>query len=316
MKYRILSLDASKIARETAENGAIGIKLPAKNTPAYFESFKNYFDDCIETDILKSTYEKRLRQKFSFTDDYGHEYTLALANVSFKYKADVGTHALRRRLYEDGFCVDGKRYVRYKRSAGSSREGKCLFIREELYKPMMAWSKAGIDEKKADPVSLEAYQALTLSALKGFVDIPLNSILFVEDHYSVFTETAVKVYDDGELRANEEQAKIRNCVWDGEALLDESVFTGEFADKHMLLLRNKFFKSCAFRTKLKKWFKDKNVTSVEQLKAFGGVTLATNVDDILLVATPSSLKYLKLTEKPLDEKASPNGRLLRKKGLV
>lgn len=68
----------------------------------------------------------------------------------------------------------------------------------------------------------------------------------------------------------------------------------------MLLLRNKFFKSCAFRTRLQKWFKDKNIT-LESLKARGFVTLAEDIHQIVMVTTPNSLKYLKfaggLTEK-------------------
>lgn len=70
---------------------------------------------------------------------------------------------------------------------------------------------------------------------------------------------------DGKLSAEQKSVQITNEIWDGESLLDESLFTGNYADKHMLLLRNKFFKSCAFRTRLQKWFKDKNIT-LESLK--------------------------------------------------
>ena len=64
----------------------------------------------------------------------------------------------------------------------------------------------------------------------------------------------------------------------------------------MLLLRNKFFKSCTFRTKLQKWIKDKNVT-LEDLKNCGFVTLATDINQIVMVTTPNSLKYLKFAGK-------------------
>ena len=68
----------------------------------------------------------------------------------------------------------------------------------------------------------------------------------------------------------------------------------------MLLLRGKFFKSCAFRTKLQKWFADKHIT-LESLKARGFITLAEDINQIVMVTTPNSLKYLKfagsLTEK-------------------
>lgn len=60
----------------------------------------------------------------------------------------------------------------------------------------------------------------------------------------------------------------------------------------MLLLRNKFFKSCAFKTKLQQWIKDKSIT-IADLKARGFVTLATDISQIVMVTTPNSLKYLK-----------------------
>ena len=56
--------------------------------------------------------------------------------------------------------------------------------------------------------------------------------------------------NDGKLVAEQKQTEITNDIWDGESLLDENVFKNGYEDKHMLLLRNKFFKSCAFRTKL------------------------------------------------------------------
>lgn len=94
------------------------------------------------------------------------------------------------------------------------------------------------------------------------------------------------------MTSEQKQTQIINDIWDGESLLDESVFKDGYADKHMLLLRNKFFKSCAFRTKLQKWIKDKNIT-LDDLTARGFVTLATDASQIVMVTTPNSLKYLK-----------------------
>lgn len=78
--------------------------------------------------------------------------------------------------------------------------------------------------------------------------------------------------------------------------MDESLFVGNYADKHMLLLRNKFFKSCAFRTKLQKWLKDKSIT-LDNLKSRGFFTLAGDIKQIVMVTTPNSLKYLKFAGK-------------------
>lgn len=312
-KYRILTLDASGILEQTTKNGEdVGVCLPKKKSDAFFRKFDNYFDYSLETEELRKTFENRLGRGFDLVDKSGFHYTLAVVNVSFKYRLkgeenddeQSDTFSLRQKLYKNGFRIDGKKYVRYKRSAGSSRQGKCLFIRQELFKHMNEWSLCGLDEKKADKVSLEAYKALTLSALNGFVDIPVKGILFVQDYESVFRENVITVKKEGsDIIAKEESATIENNIWDGEALLDESVFVGKYADKHMLLLRNKFFKSCAFRTKLKKWFRDNDIRSVDQLKAHGVVTLADDMNDVVMVTTSSSLKYLKISGKPLSEES-------------
>ena len=99
----------------------------------------------------------------------------------------------------------------------------------------------------------ESYKALSLSSIKGTVQIPLGGILFVSDYKSVFQEEVVSVeIEDGKLSAKTKQTQITNDIWDGESLLNESIFERYYADKHMLLFRGKFFKSCAFRTKLQK----------------------------------------------------------------
>ena len=124
------------------------------------------------------------------------------------------------------------------------------------------------------------------------MDVPLDGILFVPDYKSIFTEEVISVeLKGGNLVAEQKQTEITNDIWDGESLLDESVFANGYTDKHMLLLRNKFFKSCAFRTKLQKWIKDKNITLDDIKKR--GFTLATDVSQIVMVTTPNSLKYLK-----------------------
>lgn len=145
---------------------------------------------------------------------------------------------------------------------------------------------------QTDLASWESYKALSLSSIKGTVDIPLHGILFVPDYKSVFTEEVISVeLKDSKLVAEQKQTEITNDIWDSESLLAESVFESGYTDKHMLLLRNKFFKSCMFRTKLQKWIKDKNITLDDIKKR--GFTLANDVSQIVMVTTPNSLKYLK-----------------------
>lgn len=303
--YRIISIEAADIYKQEQANAVdVGYLLPEKKDDAY-RLFKIYLDYSLDLIELKKAYKRICRKKFAFQDKYGNSYTLAVINVKFNYtyKSEEGKHVkikeLREHFYETGFYLDGIHYVRYKRSAGSSREGKCLFIDERLYKAMDKWSSCGL-KAQTDLASWESYKALSLSSIKGTVDIPLDGILFVPDYKSTFTEDVIPVeLKDVNLIAEQKQTQITNDIWDGESLLDESVFEKGYADKHMLLLRNKLFKSCAFRTKLQNWIKDKKI-ALDDLKT-RGFTLATDISQIVMVTMPNSLKYLKfaggLTEK-------------------
>ena len=73
---------------------------------------------------------------------------------------------LREHLYTHGFDIDGVHYVRYKRSAGASRNGKCLFIAEPLYADMMAWSSC----------ELYSYTAAEKAAWQAYISIKHSRI--------------------------------------------------------------------------------------------------------------------------------------------
>lgn len=207
---------------------------------------------------------------------------------------------IREHLYTQGFDIDGVHYVRYKRSAGASRNGKCLFIAEPLYADMMAWSSCDLSADTAsDQASWQAYIALTLSSIENVIKLPKKSILIIRDRVSRFKADAVciKETDAHDLRAEEEETEIENVIWDGEALLDAEVFNKNGYSAHgMMLLRNRFFKTCAFNTNLQDWFFDNDIEYVSQL---AGYTTARDIKDIKLVITESSVKYLKFMPKDM-----------------
>ena len=212
---------------------------------------------------------------------------------------------IREYLYTHGFDIDGIHYVRYKRSAGASRDGRCLFIAEPLYADMMAWSSCNLSaDVVADQASWQAYIALTLSSIENVIKLPKKSILIIRDRVSRFTENVVcvKENDAHDLRAEEEETEIENVIWDGEALLEAEIFNENGYGGHgMMLLRNRFFKTCAFNTNLQDWFFDNDIEYVSQL---AGYTTARDIKDVKLVITESSVKYLKFMPKdmPFEEK--------------
>ena len=305
--YHIISLEAKDIYEQELKNGVEkGFILPTKDDCKFFGLFNNVLDYSLDLIELEKCYQKKYRNnRFSFEDEYNNKYTFTIINLKFTYTYKDKNNGkdlkqLREHFYKNGFNLGGMHYVRYKRSSGSSRQGKCLFIDENLLKAMEKWGECGL-KPTGDLASWEAYKSLSLSSLKGTIDIPLNGILFIQDCKSEFTEEVVSVeVKDGALVATTKETLIKNDIWDGESLLDESLFVENYAEKHMLLLRNKFFKSCAFKTKLQKWFKDKNIT-LDDLKARGFITLATDISQIVMVTTPNSMKFLKFMGDKLTE---------------
>lgn len=200
---------------------------------------------------------------------------------------------IRSDIYENGFICEGIKYVRFKRSSGSSRVGKCLFINERLYNAMHEWEMCGIqvDEgQDIDLAALEPYIALTLSSIIDTIEIKPENILVVDDYKSVFHERAIATrLVDGRLVSKPEDVEISNSIWDGQSLMDRSLF-GEYSNKGMLLLRARFFKSCCFNANIQQWFADHGIKKISQLN---GYTRAKKIEDVKLITTPSSIKYLK-----------------------
>ena len=211
-----------------------------------------------------------------------------------KFKTVLTARAIREWVYENGFYMDGIHYIRYKRSAGSARTGKCLFINEKLYPLIHKWEMCGLKIEEGDDCDLagiESYISLTASSIVGAIEIRPENILLVDDYDSIFRDAvvAIETGEDGHLTAAEKEVEICNSIWDGESLIDKSLMR-EYSPYGFILLRNCFFKSAAFNCNLQKWFRDNGITEVSQLN---GKTLAKSIDQVLYVTTPSSIKYLK-----------------------
>ena len=200
---------------------------------------------------------------------------------------------LRKELYKDGFFCNGVKYCRMKRSSGSARVGKCLFINETLFKSILKFSSGGIELKDGQEVDLAAYESyisLPSSSIIDTLPISAENILLIDDYESVFREDVVETHNEnGWLTTSEKNCEISNSIWDGQSLIDISLM-GDYACYGMVLLRNLMFKSCCFNCNIQQWFKDNNITDVSQLN---GRTKATKIEDVKLITTPNSIKYLK-----------------------
>lgn len=222
---------------------------------------------------------------------------------------------LRKYFYENGFTIteiDQKTkkekqvsYRVYKRSAGKSRNGQRLFIKEELHGQMISWSRMGLDIKQGTPFdlsSLFAYESLVSSSIIGKMEIDPYKILLVSDVESVFQTKANTIHkgQDGFLTSTEGMGTVRNSLFDGESLLQDS--PDYFPEgKNMALLRAAMFKSCAFRTDIQQFLKDKHKEKGIDVPfeewtlpdMFGKEMLAK---DIHMITTPSSVKALKFAD--------------------
>ena len=235
----------------------------------------------------------------------------------FKLKYIKSTAKLRQDLYENGFTIGDKHYVRFIRSSGSARVGKCLFINEKYYNKLMDWIYSGIDVKgqEIDLASFESYISLVASGSVGRFKLESRNILLINDYYSNFLNDKdtmvtrlinIKYNEkneiiDGDLETTRERLNISNNIFDGESLIDSSIFkeTEILQDKESLeekatmQVRNVFFKgqaiNCNIQQFYKDYFKDSYDTAIVK-DMFGNEILAK---DVKLITTPSSLKYLK-----------------------
>lgn len=200
---------------------------------------------------------------------------------------------VRRELYEHGFWCDGVHYVRYKRSAGSARVGRCLFIDENLYSRMHRYDMCGLSVHEGDKVdlaALESYISLTSSSIIGTIELDPRHILVIDDYESVFPDDVVATsVVDGKAVTQYTKADVCNSIWDGQSLIQTEAMA-QYGQFGFILLRNHFFKSACFNCDIQQFFRDHGITRIDQLN---GTTRAERLEDIELITTPSSIKYLK-----------------------
>lgn len=199
--------------------------------------------------------------------------------------------------------------------------------------------------------SFESYKALTLSTIDNiFLYNPKNILVIKDEEQPANNETVIRVvnkeaaeklptyislkndntqYEKELLECDDlvafiDNVDIRNKIWDGQGLADVSLFedkerfvfrphgSAPYKDGHgMMFVRNRFFKSCLFNTKLQKYLKEEILEKhglmledkvSEHKDILNGVTLAKTFKDIKIVVTYSSLKFLKFFKEKDYEK--------------
>ena len=228
---------------------------------------------------------------------------------------------------DDPVEVIGTERINYKmlyRNPSKAKVGQCMFINADLYDVAYDWLTMGLGkrlpEHEAKIVEISAYAPLTTSAIEGSMMLPLKNVLILEDQDSFFRTIADVVkcedYETTERKYNHKLKKyetvsvtkkkcvverketdVKNTLWDGMALIEPDVLP-EWCNG-MALLRNHFFKSCAFKTHIQKFIRDycaeHNIEydSFEVTDMFGKKHLAK---DIRMITTNNSLKIFKFVD--------------------
>lgn len=279
------------------------------------------FDKETEYKLAKKEYKLKLQEYIKNNDEFQMlingciEKENNISNLKRNKKKQLreikssytkSTKQLRQDLYENGFTIGDKHYVRFIRSSGSARVGKCLFINEKYYNKLMDWIYSGIDVKgqEIDLASFESYISLVASGSVGRFKLESRNILLINDYYSNFLndkDTMVTRLINGDLETTRERLNISNNIFDGEALLDSSIFKSceinriptDLSEKATMQVRNKFYKGQAIQCNIQQFYKNyfkENYETAVLKDMFGNEILAK---DVLLITTPSSLKYLK-----------------------
>lgn len=243
---------------------------------------------------------------------------------------------LRKDFYENGFFIKyDKRKIDYKmlyRSVSKAKKGSCMFINKKLYDKALNFLRMGNPKflnEKSRLVEISAYQTLVASTIVGKVKINPKNILVIKDVAVPFERNVVTVSSllkkfletDADASANCKD-KMANTLFDGQSLIDSSVFDKSkfFFEKEnklngYILLRQHFFKSAAFCTEIKQFFKDYCSEHGRDFETFTVKDIWGKehfAKDIELITTENSIKWWKFGNTFEDfefwrQKVSENG---------
>lgn len=262
-----------------------------------------------KSDVMIQTDE----QKQAYNQDTGEIEKLDAK----KSKRLISKKKLRQMAYRDGVTINDVHYVNFQRTSSKARTGNDLFIDKDYFEAMEEWQTMGIpfreifrEDDKVDIVSTRSYEALTSSSIIGTLDIDPYSILLIDEADGTYTMPCNVVTLNEEtkrLQVSKQDYEKHIDLWDGQSLADESIFnTGKYFNrkdgkehtyegKGFLLLRNHFFKSAIFNTKLQEYYSEKfkGVDNPVVKDRFGETF---NPQDVKLVTTKNSVKILKFAD--------------------
>ncbi len=273
---------------------------------------------CINFDMGSKSYEetrKNIENKIDENIDNKEvverlEYLLDKVNERADLYEKKRKEDIRIQYYEDGVDVKyatkdksgnvkKEETIHYKmlyRSAGKAKQGSVMFICKRLYKIAHDFIYMGIElPKRNSPiVEASAYVSLIASTIVGRVRIEPENILILKDVDSFFRREVVSIGIDEDKHCYAERIqdyKLKNTLFDGQALIDDSIFP-KWGEGYVLL-RHHMTKCAAFHTNIQQFFKDwfgKEYESAKVVDMWGNEHYAK---DIKMITTDNAVKFLK-----------------------
>ena len=275
---------------------------------------------CLEFGYGSSSYKdqlKKINKKLAAAIEDGDDKkieSLQFAVAKIEERKDKFVKKTKQEIRED-FYVNGldieyitknnrgniikKEAIHYKmfyRTPGKAKKGSCMFINENLHEKAMNFIRMGIkmEYKNAPIVEIGAYSSLVASTIVGKVEIDPKNILVLKDVDIPFTTDVISVETDENKQCvakSIENYTLKNTIFDGQALIDSSIFP-DWGDGY-ILLRHHFCKMASFSTNIQLFFKDyfgENYENAKLIDMWGNEHYAK---DIKLITTDNAMKWLK-----------------------
>lgn len=266
---------------------------------------------CIDFDYGSRGYEEEVKHlEKLIKNSESEESTLKLNEIldrvnlnKNKYKKTT-KEDIRIEFYKSGVEVEYTNKtesikIKYKmlyRSTGKAKGGSCMFINENLHKIAHDYMYMGIElpYKNSPIVEASGYVPLVASSIVGTIEINPKEILILKDIDKYFKTNIISVETDENkhcIAKHIENYELKNTLFDGQALIDYSIFP-KWGNGYVLL-RSHFCKMASFKTNIQLFFKDyfkEEYETAEVEDMFGEKHLAK---DIKLITTDNALKWIK-----------------------
>lgn len=310
-------------------NSLFSIYLMKNGLNVYKESTRDVV--CLDFDFGSRSYEtekNRLVEMYNSSTGKSKEkikYVLNRVEENKDKYNEKTRDKIREEFYNNGVWIEYKtrnkdgtiksstkiKYRMLFRTSAKAKVGQVIFINEDLYEKAYDWLTIGLGKKmqydNAKIVEMSAYAPLSTSTIVGTVSIPVEDILILKDQ-DVFYNTFVNVvkadeYTDSKGRiqkkciVDSEMRKVKNTVWDGMGLIEESCLPNWI--NSMALLRQHLFKMCGFKTRLQLFFKDWCEENGHDYETYTVKDMFGNdhfLKDIKVITTDNAIKWKKFVD--------------------